>query len=167
MTEVKREWGSGSYTAVVYAVEARSAHGEIVLHHTADNLRLPLVLTAHEWKRIDPSFGPVGVPNKMAFYAEALAHGFMTYPCAMAIACWVQAISEWGGIVTRLVQVEFTCSFATKELGTSTPLDLREDDHELYRALKYERIEKAKAVDAVDPHASSTGTPTPRDKESS
>lgn len=154
-------WGSGSYTTSVYAVEARSSHGEIVLSVPADGLGRPLVLTPHDWKRIDIAYGPVGVPNRLEFYPDALSHRFMTYECAMAIACWLQASREYGGIETRLVEIEFTSSFSTKENGTSEPLNLRAAGLELYHRLRETR-EAARTAAAVDPSAGNTGKPSTR-----
>lgn len=141
MSEQAREWGSGSYTAHVYAVEARSTHGEIILKaDPRGNALLSLVLTPHEWKRIPVEYAPVGVPNHLELYPEALHQRFLTYACAMALACWLQASRDFGGIETRLVAVEFTSSFSTRELGASEPLNLFEEDRRLFWRLKKEPV---------------------------
>jgi len=131
-------FGSGSGSTHVYVVEAQSTYSDIVIDA---NPHLPLVLNTHEWKRVPVTCAPVGVPNRLEFWPEAVKHDFMTYQCAMAMACWLQASRR--GIVTRLVQIEFSSSFSTKLLGRSEPLDLDKDDIALYHALKDKNRETA------------------------
>lgn len=58
----EESFGSGTYTAHVYVVEAQSMIGECVLDG-ADGHRL--ILTPHDWKRVPITYGPVGVPNRL------------------------------------------------------------------------------------------------------
>lgn len=134
-----REWGSGSFTTHVYAIEARAKFGAIVLKvgerfFGQANPFSNIVLTPHEWKRLDVINTDVGVPNHLELYPGAATHGFMTYPCAMALACWFQAQHE--SAETRLVQIEFQSSYSTKEIGIAPPMDLHEEDRQLLWYLK-------------------------------
>lgn len=130
-----RQWGSGSYTTYVHAVEARATFGEIVLKlDKFGNQTGHLILTPDKWTRLDISYGPGGIPNKLDLYAEALSRRFMTYQCAMAIAAWAHA--AYGHIETRIVTIEFTSSYSTKEIGVSAPANLWEDDRELLWLLR-------------------------------
>lgn len=162
----QRECGSGSSTDHVYAVEARAKHGVVVLEvgkpSPFDGVVNPFastVLTPEKWTRVHVAQAPIGVPNRMSFQAEARERGFLTYQCAMAIACWFQAMYE--SAETRLVLIEFKSSYSTRELGIAPPMDLWEEDRQLYWHLtganggkvRSALPESATSVAAVDPHA--------------
>lgn len=148
MNAMKDEtFGSGNGTTHVYVVEAKSTYKEIILNAGPP---CPLVLTPHDWKRVPVGVSPIGVPNHLSsLWPEAERQGFLTYACAMALACWLQATRDYGGIVTRLVQIEFTSSYSTKLLGRSEPLDLQEQDRELFHALQKQRSEQPQSADAI------------------
>lgn len=162
MADKQREWGSGSYTTHVYAVEARAAFGTLVLSVDQDrfgygqNQTANTVLTPHEWTRLHFNKAPIGVPNRLSpLYAEAAAHDFMTYQAAMALACWFQAQHEHAH--TRLVQIEFKSSYSTAEIGVGPVMELWEEDRQLLWHLRGQKggkvrsslPESAPASDAV------------------
>lgn len=174
MADDKNRWGSGSYETHVYAVEARAAFGSIVLKAGEPspfggevNVFSNDVLTPHEWKRIHSQSSPVGVPNRLGLYAEAQAHGFLTYQCAMALACWFQSIHSCAE--TRVVQVAFKCSYSTREVGVGPVMNLTEEGRQLHWHLTGQNGGKVRSAlpesplsaDAVD--ATSTGTPSTRE----
>lgn len=158
-----KEWGNGNFTTHVYAVEARAAHGSVVLKVGERflgkvNPVSNIVLTPHEWTRMHFDRALVGVPNHLELYPSAQSHGFMTYSCAMALACWLQAEHE--AVETRLVQIEYKESYSTREIGVGPVMNLWEEDRELYWHLtgknggKVRSVlpqESAQAVGAVDP----------------
>jgi hypothetical protein len=171
-----RGWGSGHYTTHVYAVEARAKFGVIPLKVGKPdpwgggvNPFASTVLTPHEWTRVHAQEAPIGVPNGLGLYAEAASHGFMSYQCAMAIACWFQALHD--AAETRLVMIEFKSSYETKEIGVAPAMNLFEEDRELYWHLTGKNggkvrsalpVESATSADAVDPQVTDSGKPTTR-----
>lgn len=154
----RREWGNGSFTTHVYAIEARAKHGAVILKVGEPppwggpvNPFASEVLTPHEWKRMHAHQSTVGVPNRLDLYPEARAKGFMTYQCAMALACWLQASND--AIETRLVQIEFKSSYSTNEIGVAPAMDLWEEDRQLLWHFRGDKGGKVRSVLPESPEA--------------
>jgi hypothetical protein len=118
MGEQARSYGSGGGSERVYVVEARSTYSAPQTHqgYVLDN----------RWRRIDFQESPIGVANRV-FTAEAQRHGFLTYAAAMALLHWFLAPGpDWRDgtecIEARLVEIELTHSFSTKEIGVGPTL---------------------------------------------
>lgn len=111
MNEEKKEprtYGSGNGTETVYHVEARY------------NFNAPReingMLLDQRWKVVHFDKGPIGVRTHV-FSAEGQRQGFLDYQSALALAHWFLANAEGYCTEVRLVRIELTHSYSTKEIG--------------------------------------------------
>ena len=132
-----KEHGSGSGTQRVYIVEARSTSMEPQCHGG--------MILDQRWRRVNFARGAPGVPVNL-WNAEAERLGFLNYEAALALAFWFLAAAGkscgWS-IDVRLVQIEFSYKYETKECGIGPAMN----HFEMIRAAKWEPRDQPTEVD--------------------
>ena len=109
-------YGGGSGTNFGYVVECRMSAG------TGPQQYGDVIIT-NEWRRLTFDIGPIGIPNTL-YCKQAEEVGLLTVEAAVGMAAWFKA-SAWpfgSCLEFRLVKVEISYQYSTKEIGVTETL---------------------------------------------
>jgi hypothetical protein len=104
---------SVSGTSPVYSIEARLIPSFKQPPREENGMMLD-----GEWRRVNVSPSPIGVPDKLLCADMARANGFVSHVSAMALAWWFLAeCDQYGGVEVRIVEHVYEYSYSIKRRG--------------------------------------------------